>query len=77
VAVVAPPAAVRGTVTLQSTSSDGSGSGITAADPRFALAGRSGAPWDDRVLDAELEKSGVRFSIRDRESFDPKSIGYP
>jgi hypothetical protein len=45
VAVVAPPAAVRGTVTLQSTSSDGSGSGITQIKYQFRPA--SSGTWVD------------------------------
>jgi iron-sulfur cluster assembly protein len=32
---------------------------------------------DDKVLDAALEETGVRFSIRDQESFDPGSNGRP
>jgi iron-sulfur cluster assembly protein len=32
---------------------------------------------DDKVLDAALEETGVRFSIRDQESFDPESNGQP
>ena len=32
---------------------------------------------EDKVLDAELEETGVRFSIRDQESFDPESNGHP
>jgi iron-sulfur cluster assembly protein len=32
---------------------------------------------DDKVLDAQLEETGVRFSIRDQESFDPESNGKP
>jgi Fe-S cluster assembly iron-binding protein IscA len=32
---------------------------------------------DDKVLDAALEETGVRFSIRDQESFDPESNGTP
>jgi Fe-S cluster assembly iron-binding protein IscA len=30
---------------------------------------------DDKVLDAELEETGVRFSIRDREGIDPSADG--
>jgi iron-sulfur cluster assembly protein len=32
---------------------------------------------EDKVLDAELEETGVRFSIHDRDSFDPASNGHP
>jgi Fe-S cluster assembly iron-binding protein IscA len=32
---------------------------------------------DDKVLDAELEETGVRFSIRDQDSFDPEMNGRP
>ena len=32
---------------------------------------------EDKVLDAELEETGVRFSIRDQDSFDPDSNGHP
>jgi iron-sulfur cluster assembly protein len=32
---------------------------------------------EDKVLDAEVEETGVRFSIRDQESFDPESNGKP
>jgi iron-sulfur cluster assembly protein len=32
---------------------------------------------EDKVLDAELEDSGVRFSIRDQDAFDPESNGHP
>jgi chitinase len=45
VAVVAPPPAVRGTVTLQSTSSDGAGSGITQIKYQFRPA--STGTWVD------------------------------
>jgi chitinase len=45
VAVVAPPSAVRGTVTLQSTSSDGTGTGITQIKYQFRPA--STATWID------------------------------
>ena len=45
VAVVAPPSAVRGTVTLQSTSSDGSGTGITQVKYQFRPA--STGSWTD------------------------------
>jgi Big-like domain-containing protein len=45
VAVVAPPSAVRGTVTLQSTSSDGNGSGITQIKYQFRPA--STGTWVD------------------------------
>jgi iron-sulfur cluster assembly protein len=31
---------------------------------------------DDKVLDAEVEETGVRFSIRDQDSFDPSSNGH-
>ena len=30
---------------------------------------------DDKVLDAEVEETGVRFSIRDQEGFDPSANG--
>jgi hypothetical protein len=45
VAVVAPPAAVHGTVTLQSTSSDGAGTGITSIRYQFRPA--STGTWVD------------------------------
>jgi hypothetical protein len=48
VAVVAPPAAVRGTVTLQSTSSDGSGTGITQIKYQFRPA--STGTWVDACI---------------------------
>lgn len=32
---------------------------------------------EDKVLDAELEENGVRFSIRDQVTFDPESNGRP
>ena len=32
---------------------------------------------EDKVLDAELEESGVRFSIRDQDAFDPGANGQP
>jgi Fe-S cluster assembly iron-binding protein IscA len=32
---------------------------------------------EDKVLDAQLEETGVRFSIRDQESFDPEANGRP
>ena len=31
---------------------------------------------DDKVLDAEVEETGVRFSIRDQDAFDPSSNGH-
>jgi iron-sulfur cluster assembly protein len=31
---------------------------------------------DDKVLDAELEETGVRFSIRDQDDFDPSTNGH-
>ena len=31
---------------------------------------------DDKVLDAELEETGVRFSIHDQDAFDPSSNGH-
>jgi iron-sulfur cluster assembly protein len=31
---------------------------------------------DDKVLDAQLEETGVRFSIRDQEEFDPSTNGH-
>ena len=30
---------------------------------------------DDKVLDAEVEETGVRFSIRDQDGFEPSSNG--
>jgi Fe-S cluster assembly iron-binding protein IscA len=30
---------------------------------------------NDKVLDAEVEETGVRFSIRDQEGFDPSENG--
>ena len=45
VAVVAPPAAVRGTITLQSTSSDGAGTGITSI--RYQFRPTSTGTWVD------------------------------
>lgn len=32
---------------------------------------------EDKVLDAEVEETGVRFSIRDQDAFDPGSNGRP
>jgi len=32
---------------------------------------------EDKVLDAEVEETGVRFSIRDQDAFDPVSNGHP
>ena len=32
---------------------------------------------EDKVLDAELEETGVRFSIRDQDAFDPEANGHP
>jgi hypothetical protein len=32
---------------------------------------------EDKVLDAELEESGVRFSIHDQDGFDPEANGHP
>jgi Fe-S cluster assembly iron-binding protein IscA len=32
---------------------------------------------EDKVLDAVLEESGVRFSIRDQDVFDPSANGQP
>jgi Fe-S cluster assembly iron-binding protein IscA len=32
---------------------------------------------DDKVLDAQLEETGVRFSIREQEGFDPAANGRP
>jgi Fe-S cluster assembly iron-binding protein IscA len=31
---------------------------------------------DDKILDAEVEETGVRFSIHDQEPFDPSSNGH-
>jgi iron-sulfur cluster assembly protein len=31
---------------------------------------------DDKVLDAQLEETGVRFSIRDQGDFDPTANGH-
>jgi hypothetical protein len=49
VTVVAPPSAVRGTVTLQSTSSDGAGTGITQVKYQFRPA--STGIWIDACTD--------------------------
>jgi hypothetical protein len=32
---------------------------------------------EDKVLDAELEETGVRFSIRDQDAVDPSANGKP
>jgi hypothetical protein len=49
IAIVAPPSAVRGTVTLQSTSSDGAGTGITQVKYQFRPA--STGIWVDACTD--------------------------
>ena len=50
---------------------------ITEGDAHVYLEQEVAMFMDDKVLDAELEETGVRFSILDQESFDPESNGHP
>jgi iron-sulfur cluster assembly protein len=49
---------------------------ISDGDARVYLEPEVAMFMDDKVLDAQLEENGVRFSIRDQDGFEPGSNGH-
>jgi iron-sulfur cluster assembly protein len=49
---------------------------ITDGDAHVYLEPEVATFMDDKVLDAEVEETGVRFSIRDQDAFDPSTNGH-